>query len=1011
MIKISVDVTSENSVKIALEEYKKLMSTRKAINSKTYEGNLNVLFCTEEGEELEIEDLKDKDVLASFKDYWDYSYGGRSNEDTFFAYVLTYKSLNKIVLDTLFEIINYSREKNSTEYLWADDDSNLIGLGTIYSFAKLYSEYTYLLGLYLIPYWDDEHALYALDCAIALADEMGICRDTLKLFCYSDNSFLRNSIFDNMTAWFRENKSEYDWFKTTLKERFMDYPFIQYSESYLVKHPVDEFYFSLISDRPNYDSCEEPESADFSDFFVYDNTDLEASNLEKEIIEFIDKPLIQEKKAKKKKKNLNPLLTWENFIESEFKYGREIWSYIYSGGDRSVLYYLNGLYEDIAFIVSDSNYEVKKYIPDWISNTEIFFEELSRISEELFYYFKNNFYMAYKDMIIRFSDFLYELSGRKTFEEDYINMLVDAYDISESFILERYPISIELRFEREFENFLKRGRAKYKSKLDKMGKTLLELKEKNSKFVLDFFHKVLGEEDLYKKSQLLLILAWIIKNDKEDSFFVSISKILNENLFEVFSAFMEDSIDYRSEKSVFEELREKLLKGREISIENLKEHFYYDEDNDFNSYDFDFLKSRGPAAKVLQSIFLLSKKGFVLKDEFRHVYDFIISVNPVRTIHILNNLYKGEYRELINLKEFQSDLKKTGIKDEYINVWKLFYFYDNNLKEELEIYLDETVKNYGSSIDQILSYLYLEERSYFYKLIKEKYPELNYLDKLIYSKVREFNLYNFDSLPTIAYKNINNLNTLYNGTLKSYTGNLLESEKVRNFDFWNQEDFTPKLQTSDKVLMICEGDDFAIYGDYYLVDIYNKERDELEGNEILIILEDFNGILIPEKICDDIELYLKGEKTFDQISSYLEYMDSEYIYEGSGAYNITDAFFDMNKEVQKRFLNLYLRTSYEMFEIIFTKMFNNKNLEGIIDMLLELDFSLDNVLRVFVEEHYYEEIRILSRKMDVVKTIKSYSEKDRIKALTIIAKDRYLRKYLSYFKDDKSRLVRELAGE
>jgi hypothetical protein len=1009
MIKISVDITSENSVKSALVEYKKLINTRKAISSKNYGGKLNVLFCSEDGLELEIEDFKNREVLASFEEYWEYSYGGRSNEDTFFAYALTYKTLNNIVLEILLEIINYSREKNSTEYLWADDDSNLIGLGTIYAFAKLYPEYTYLLGLYLIPYWDDEHAFYALQCAITLANKMGICRDTLKLFCYSDNSFLRDSIFDNMTAWFRANKSEYDWFKTTLKERFINYPFIQYSERYAIKHPIDEFYFSLISGRPDYNSCEEPETADFSDFFVYDNTDLEASNLEMEIIEFINKPLIQEKKAKKKRKSLNPLLTWQNFIEAEFKYGREIWAYIYSGGDRTVLYYLNGLYEDIGFVVAESNYQVKKYIPDWISDTETFFEELSRISEELFDYFKNNFAMVYRDMIIRFTDFLYELSGRKPFDEDYINMLVDDYGISESVIHERYPLGIELRFEREFEDFVKRGRGKYKSKLDKIGKTLLELKEKDSKIILDCFSNLLTEDDFYKKSQMFLISAWILKDDKADSFFASLKAMLNENMFEVFSAFMEDNMDYRADKNEFKKFRQDIFDGRQISLEELKKYFDYDEDNDFNSYDFDFLRSSKVLGKIFQSIFLLLKKDFSVKNEFRNIYNFVVSINPVKAINILSNLYREEYRDLISLVEVQSDLKKTGIKDEYINVWKLFYYYDNNLKEELEIYLDELINNYGDSIDEILAYLFMEERSYFYRLIKERYPHLNYLDKLIYSKLREFNLYNFDSLPTIAYKNINDLNTLYNGYLKSYTGNSLESEKLRNFDYWNQKNFAPRLETTDKVLMIYEGDDFGIYGDYYLVDTYNKERDELEGNEKLIIVRDFEGILTPLKICDDIELYLKGEKTFDQVSSYLKYMDSKYIYEGRGAYNITDAFFDMSIEEQKRFLNFYLRISYEMYEIIFKKMFDNKNLRKIIDMLLELEFSLDNVLRVFVEEHYYEEIRILSEKMDVVEAVKSYSEKDRIKALTVFSKDRYLTKFLRYFKDDKSRLVRELA--
>ena len=85
MIKISVDITSENSVKSALDEYKKLINTRKAISSKNYGGKLNVLFCSEDGSELEIEDFQEMGVLASFEEYWEYSYGGRSNEDTFFC--------------------------------------------------------------------------------------------------------------------------------------------------------------------------------------------------------------------------------------------------------------------------------------------------------------------------------------------------------------------------------------------------------------------------------------------------------------------------------------------------------------------------------------------------------------------------------------------------------------------------------------------------------------------------------------------------------------------------------------------------------------------------------------------------------------------------------------------------------------------------------------------------------------------------------------------------------------
>ena len=84
---------------------------------------------------------------------------------------------------------------------------------------------------------------------------------------------------------------------------------------------------------------------------------------------------------------------------------------------------------------------------------------------------------------------------------------------------------------------------------------MLELKEKDSKIIVDCFSNLLTEDELDKKSQMFLISAWILKDDKADSFFASLKAMLNENMFEVFSAFMEDNMDYRADKNEFKKIQ------------------------------------------------------------------------------------------------------------------------------------------------------------------------------------------------------------------------------------------------------------------------------------------------------------------------------------------------------------------------------------------------------------------------------------------------------------------------
>ncbi len=60
------------------------------------------------------------------------------------------------------------------------DDMEVFGVEALYALSQKHPEYAYLFGAFIIPYWDTEHADYALSYPYALVDKFGLDDNMLK---------------------------------------------------------------------------------------------------------------------------------------------------------------------------------------------------------------------------------------------------------------------------------------------------------------------------------------------------------------------------------------------------------------------------------------------------------------------------------------------------------------------------------------------------------------------------------------------------------------------------------------------------------------------------------------------------------------------------------------------------------------------------------------------------------------------------------------------------------------
>ncbi|MCT4595904.1 MAG: hypothetical protein N4A57_16780 [Anaeromicrobium sp.] len=260
-IKISFELNDIESIRSALQRYQNLLKDDKAVEDdihqvefvKLIDGEIHPLQKTDGN----FEDLNNLSIWGeSDLNRDEISFDGNASDTIMFSHALKFPELKDEIIATAKEIVAYSRRKDDTSQMW-QDDLCVFGIEALYLLGLKMPEYAYLIGGYLIPSWDSEHADYALIYGYEIIHRFGFDKNMLKMFSYCDNwearaVMLGGDIFSlddteyDLASFFEDNPEKYEEFKEIMIERAKDQPFIEFTEDDHTWTPVHSFYETIL---------------------------------------------------------------------------------------------------------------------------------------------------------------------------------------------------------------------------------------------------------------------------------------------------------------------------------------------------------------------------------------------------------------------------------------------------------------------------------------------------------------------------------------------------------------------------------------------------------------------------------------------------------------------------------------------------------------------------------------------------------------------------------------------
>ncbi|MCM1988270.1 hypothetical protein [Oceanirhabdus seepicola] len=470
--RIRFKLNDHASLTDALKQYKVLLQQDEVVIHQVYD--IDFVY-VEDGEDhplllehAELEILEKIRNISESDYYTERDFNSTGSEGLFFSHCLKHPQLKSEIVDTVKEIVNYSRRHNDTWEMWSDD-CGVFGIDPVYMLAEKYHEYTYLIGAYIIPYWDTEHAPYVMEYLERIYLDRGFTDDVLKTFCYCDNIEGRQSILSkgwqsseenpfDLEAYFKETPERYKRFKTLMKERFKEQPYLQYTEDDYTDRPVEDFYRSILYSRTSDDEdYYDFEDLDLEEIFIEGTYDNEAYNLQTEIEDYIGKPLAEpykdsmERYDKESEEALEDDTVWEDFFLNGFENGEEMWNYIMYGEDDSILDKIQPV--DILKLSKDKKLKISKKFDWFIGGFDSLEGEFPRIFESfLEQYYDVDQALRNNGMIISINgndttgrqavicalDIFYRLMGRPVFSYDLFELITSSKVMTPSAFRERY---------------------------------------------------------------------------------------------------------------------------------------------------------------------------------------------------------------------------------------------------------------------------------------------------------------------------------------------------------------------------------------------------------------------------------------------------------------------------------------------------------------------------------------------------------------------------------------------
>lgn len=702
-----------------------------------------------------------------------------SSEGIFFSHALKYSELFNDVIDTAKEIVNYSRRHNDTWMMWADDVS-IFGLDALYLIAKKYPEYTYLIGGFIIPYWDNEHAPYAFDYLLQLYKDNGFSDDLMKAFCYCDSDEGRLAMLGlsynfnidnpfNLYEYFKDNLDKYELFKTLLKERYEKQRFLQYSKNDYTDRPIEKIYKVIIASLNEEANIYDDEDNILEEFFIEDTYDNEAFILQEKIEKELNISLVDDVIKSTNKIYENEI--WEDFFINGFENGDNIWNYILFGDNIEALENLN--FTDIRALSKEKKLIFyKKKIKYFMDEDEKFNQSFHLIFQGFIdEYFKD---ISQKHIIIRALKVFYILNNKDSFSPELFNLIISNnimsheefikdFDLSDSFKIENLSYLLSgpmnsLQFLTKYDikriyKYMEVNRSEIHSLFE--NKETLSLKtislaiflleqdflnkvsDKTTLFLIEFIEKHwlnLFTETLEKRSTLTIDDLEKIKN--------YIAKNNNSSII--------------SSEEIIKLLKEKLKVSRGSKYSSTLKYKIFN-----NTFDHTLID-------IIPAFYFGGYKlNLSFSKKFQTSLNLLLSIDSLK---IIENLYdiNTAHMENYSIESFRVDMKNICIDnptilaveirkaedDSYIDMY--YKANKNNTKDEVKSYSQK-------DFEMALSHLNKNEYESFLQQIEKKYPgNTDYFSDFI-KEIEEFVKSNLNNS---LYENKKSQNKLEKETFK-----------------------------------------------------------------------------------------------------------------------------------------------------------------------------------------------------------------------------------------------------
>ena len=930
-----------------------------------------------------------------------------SCEGIFFSHALKYPELKEVIIDTAKEMVNYAKRHNDTWSMWADD-MTVFGLDPLYLISRVYAEYTYLLGGFIVPYWDTEHAEYVFSYLVDIYEERGFDQHVMKAFCYSDNESTRSAFIgvnyyensDNqfdLVKYFRENIDKYKQFKQMLKERYKDQDFLQLSENEATEYPIRLIYQTiakseiLCSDNDYYD--DDVLNAKMESIFIDDTYDNEAFKLQNEIEEYIGKPIAVVKAEEDENWVHDHYETWEDFFTNVTSQGDKLWIYILDGGDNEIL-------NSVSKVVIREVCEAKEL--KILERIQYYVGEYDTVKSEfhnIFIGFLTRFYeipehdyiekingkdTSGRDLVIRAIDVCFCLTGKQSFTNEFMELIVESKVMSRAAFQDRYDSNAIGKISNivnqivnicEFDGDLIEIQ-RFMNTIAENRNIVLELVKGNGKTIIAH-HNIECEQALYKEElngfinkgfravpKDLTFIAKILFEDYKNNFADDLTKFLldflNENWIKtIVSIFQADgndnSVNYSHED--LEYIR-KFLNGATRPSNELMMKMMLTP-SALNDQD-KLLISKGTKETPVDEFteFLKGKLSFEVKDDDPQMK------YPI--FHYLTDVNITSAMPFIYLCAFVIPFDKNKRLKEMIKVLaNLAPIKTINLVNDIVKYIENGNNNFFEVRNKIGSLVpdekYLVASEILYCL---KYDEDKYID-----------MYIEDNEPKKTM-----FERIYSRTEIEVVLNLLPSR--RKYSFYKEVGSKcPEILTRQADENIFE---------YLARDI---------GNSLKRVVKCKDEV---QKIVNDIIVYVKGEKTLNELA----YTIPKMINLKTGNY-FTESLWSCSDEYRERIVALFI--TYGINAIDRAKSYEVDNNIEYVKLLLKLNANHSEIMIFIIDNRDESALEYVVNIIDIYECIKDLSQYFKEKVFDILDNNECHLAWVSKLKNDKSLIVRSKA--